>query len=148
MKRILVSVLLLAAIILTCVSATANSWGLTGALYGAVEKSKAWDDYSTLSNQQGPFAMMANRYHNALFYVDGNDRLHVYTTTVYQPGAKQKAPKLSYDGQTLGIRYGDHEYYEFQAWNGEFQLAKAEIKSFSVTGVEGMNGFAYQYRAE
>ena len=40
-----------------------------------------------MSNQQGPFTVMANRYHNALFYVDGSDCLHVYTTAVYQSGA-------------------------------------------------------------
>ena len=148
MRKTLVSVLLLTVILLACVTALANSWGLTGALYGAVESSRAWDDYSTLSNQQGPFAVMANRYHNALFYVDGSDRLHVYTTAVYQPGSKKKDPKLAYDGQTLSIRYGSSEYYEFRAWNGEFQLAKAEIDGFRVTGVAGENGFAYQYRAE
>jgi len=43
---------------LLCTSASANSWGLTGKLYQAVEQSKAWEDYSTLSNQDGPFAVM------------------------------------------------------------------------------------------
>ena len=47
---------------LLCTSASANSWGLTGKLYQAVEQSKAWEDYSTLSNQDGPFAVMAMGY--------------------------------------------------------------------------------------
>ena len=53
-----------------------------------------WDDYTTFSNQEGPFAVMQSRYHHALFFVDNQDRLHVYTTAVYQPEAKRKAPEL------------------------------------------------------
>ena len=59
MKKYLI--ILLAAMLCTalfCTGASANSWGLKGKLYQAVEKSKAWDDYSTLSNQADSFAVM------------------------------------------------------------------------------------------
>ena len=70
-KQILpVLILLLACMILICTGASANSWGLKGKLYQAVEQSKAWDDYTTLSNQEGSFAVMQARYHHALFFVD------------------------------------------------------------------------------
>ena len=79
---------ILAAVLLACTSllwgtASANSWGLKGKLLTAVMADHAWDDYSTLSNQEGPFAVMKSRYHHALFFVDSQNRLHVYTTAVY-----------------------------------------------------------------
>ena len=81
LSMILLTVIL--CMTLLCTSASANSWGLTGKLVQAVEQSKAWDDYSTLSNQDGPFAVMKTRYHHALFFVDDQGILHVYTAAVY-----------------------------------------------------------------
>ena len=75
MKRlnaILLTIMLCTA--LCCTGASANVWGLTGKLYQIVEQSKAWDDYTTLSNQDGPFAVMQARYHNALFFADDQDK--------------------------------------------------------------------------
>ena len=121
---------------LLCTSASANSWGLTGKLYQAVEQSKAWEDYSTLSNQDGPFAVMMARYHNALFFVDDQGKLHVYTTAVYQPEDKKKAPSLFLHDGMLHLSYGDQETYVFQeiGEDGEYQLLRAEIGDFQLNG--------------
>ena len=43
-----VLILLLACMMLVCTGASANSWGLSGNLYRAVEQSKAWEDYTIL----------------------------------------------------------------------------------------------------
>ena len=135
--------LLLACMVVACVGASANSWGLTGALYGAVERSKAWDNYSTRGNQAGPFAVMEARYHHALFYVDDQDKLHVYTTAVYQPDDRRKAPELSWDGHYITIAYGEDEFYTFCDFfeNGQYQLSGAMIGNFYLTGIPGADGF-------
>ena len=147
---VFLAVALLTGSFLLCGTASANSWGLKGKLYQAVERSKAWEDYSTLSNQEGPFAVMHTRYHNALFFADSADQLHVYTTAVYQPETKRKAPKLHWDGHYLTLSYGDSEYYTFCEWNegsGEYQLSEAAINGFTLTGIPGEDGFAWQYEA-
>ena len=81
--------ILLVAVLMTVLliggKASANSWGLKGKLLNAVMKDHTWDDYSTLSNQEGSFAVMKARYHHALLFVDDLEKLHVYTTAVYQP---------------------------------------------------------------
>ena len=136
-KQILpVLILLLACMILICTGASANSWGLKGKLYQAVEQSKAWDDYSTLSNQEGQFAVMKARYHHALFFVDNAGKLHVYTTAVYQPEDKRKAPSLLLMDQNLYLRYGDEEEYVFHPWteDGEYLLYSAKIGDFQLNG--------------
>ena len=150
-KLVLLAVLLLAGAFLLCGTASANSWGLTGRLYQAVERSKAWKDYSRLSNQEGPFAVMQSRYHHALFFVDSQDHLHVYTTAVYQPDFCRKAPKLYWDGHYLTIDYGELEYYTFCEWeenSGEYQLSDAVVNGFRLWGIPGESGFSYQYIAE
>ena len=134
LSMILLAIMLCTALL--CTGASANSWGLTGKLYQAVEQSKAWDNYSALSNQDGPFAVMKARYHNALFFVDNQGKLHVYTTAVYQPDEKKKAPSLFLDGDMLHLSYGDQEKYVFKAIDedGEYQLLSAEIRSFQIIG--------------
>lgn len=138
MKKRLIMILFLVMLCmaLLCTSASANSWGLTGKLYQAVEQSKAWEDYSILSNQAGPFAVMKARYHSALFFVDDQGKLHVYTTAVYQPEEKRKAPSLLLQDGRLHLRYGDQETYVFQeiGEDGEYQLLRAEIGDFQLNG--------------
>ncbi len=138
MKKYFRMILLFAMTVslLLCGSASANSWGLTGKLYQAVERSKAWDDYTTLSNQAGPFAVMKTRYHHALFHADNSGELHVYTAAVYPPEDKRQSPSLSLDGQDLHIVYGEQEKYVFRALSEErgYQLYSAEIGSFRLNG--------------
>ena len=150
MKKILLAVSLLLLMTLLCAVASANSWGLTGKLLDAVMASPAWNDYSSLSNQEGPFAVMHSRYHNALFYVDGMDALHVYTAAVYQPEDGRKAPKIFWDGHYVTLWYTDDEYYTFCEWeegSGEFQLSEAAVGSFTLSGIPGESGFSWQYMA-
>lgn len=131
--RIVITAILLIALLL-CSFASANGWGLTGKLYQVLEQSKAWDDYSTLSNQAGPFAVMHNRYHHALFFVDDVDRLHVYTAAVYQPDDKREAPSLMLLDQDLYMSYGKNEQYVFRPWteDGEYLLYSATIGDFQL----------------
>ena len=145
---VILAVVLLAGSLLFCGTASANSWGLTERLYQAVSRSKAWDDYTRLSNQEGPFAVMQTRYHHALFFADNQGRLHVYTTAVYQPETKRKAPELYWDGHYLTISYDESEYYTFCEWDegsGEYQLSDAVVNGFELTGIPGESGFSWQY---
>ena len=133
-KRLAVFILVTMCMLLVCTGASANSWGLTGKLYQAVEQSKAWDEYSTLSKQAGPFAVMHTRYHNALFFADDMDRLHVYTAAVYQPDDQRKAPSLTVRDRDLCLSYGDGEQYVFRPWpeGGEYLLYSAKIGDFQL----------------
>ena len=122
--------------VLLCSSASANSWNLKGKLLQAMIKTHDWDDYILLGNQADPFAVMSARYHNALFFVDDLDNLHVYSTAVYQPDDKRKAPSLLLMDQNLYLRYGDEEEYIFRAWSedGEYLLSSARIGDFQLNG--------------
>ena len=131
----LITVMMILVSLLLCSTASANSWGLTGKLYRAVERSKAWENYSTLSNQDGSFAVMQARYHNALFFADDQDQLHVYTAAVYQPEDKRKAPSLKVTDQELQMSYGNDETYVFRlrTEDGEYLLYSAIIGGLRLT---------------
>lgn len=135
-RKCLVLVLALACMLLPCATSSANSWGLKGKLLQAVMADHTWDDYSTLSNQAENFAVMKARYHHALFFVDEQGKLHVYTTAVYQPEDKEKAPSLFLHDGMLHLSYGDQETYVFQkvGEDGEYQLRYAEIGDFQLNG--------------
>ena len=131
--RILLGVVLMTALLPGGI-ASANSWGLKGKLLQAVMADHTWDDYSTLSNQEGAFAVMKARYHHALFFVDGLDKLHVYTTAVYQPEDRREAPSLMIVDQDLYLSYGKTERYVFRPWTeeGEYLLSSATIGDFQL----------------
>ena len=117
-------------------TASANSWNLKGKLLQAMIKTHDWDDYILLGNQADPFAVMQSRYHHALFFVDDLDRLHVYTTAVYQPDDKREAPSLMVMDQDLYLSYGNNEQYVFRPWteDGEYLLTSATIGDFQLNG--------------
>ena len=149
-KRFGIALMLLIAVIcLVCGCACANSWGLKGKLLQAVMKEDAWQDYTLSGNQEGPFAVLGSRYHKALFFVDPDNQLHVYTTAVYQPEDKRKAPELFYDGHYVTISYGEEEFYTFCDWeeNGVYQMSSAHIGDFSLIGIPGAEGFE-EFEAE
>ena len=127
-------VVVLMTALLVSGTASANSWGLKGKLLNAVMKDHTWDDYSTLSNQEDAFAVMKARYHHALFFVDDLERLHVYTTAVYQPEDKREAPSLMIMDQDLYLSYGRNEQYVFRPWteDGEYLLYSAVIGDFQL----------------
>ena len=132
MKKTAALILLLSAVCLIA-GASANSWGLKGDLYRAVEQAKTWDDYTLLGNQAGDFAVLQSRYHNALFYADLGNELHVYTTAVYQPEDRKPAPKLTVnDDFDLTISYGEDEYYVFSDTLDGYELTEARVGDFRI----------------
>ena len=133
MKRILL-ILFLMCMVLICTSASSNSWNLKGKLLQAMIKTHDWDDYILLGNQADPFAVMEARYHNALFFVDEQDNLHVYTTAVYQPDDKRGAPSLMIMDQDLYLSYGNDKQYIFRPWteDGEYLLYSATVGDFQL----------------
>ena len=151
MKR-WISLIAALAVCVMCAGASANSWGLSGALYGVVEQAKTWDNYSTEGNQAGPFAVMGARYHNALFYVDGREKLHVYTTAAYQPERKKKAPKLTWKDNILTIQYSKgEEVYRFilTEEDGDYQLLDATVGGISISAEpDEENRYGFRYVAE
>ena len=132
MKKRIAAILVLALTVsCLCAGASANSWGLTGDLYRAVEQAKTWDDYTLLGNQAGYFAVLQSRYHNALFLADLGNELHVYTTAVYQPEDKKPAPKLEItEDEDLVLSYGDSERYTFTMTTDGYELTEAVIGDF------------------
>lgn len=147
MKKKLLSVFVAMILIFLCLMtgvASANSWGLMGKLLTAVQKVHTWDNYYSLSNQADAFCVMQSRYHNALFFVDGSGELRTYTTAVHQPGVTDVFVLLTYEEDTLTLRYGDLEFFAFRRVDGSdtFELIQAEIGSFR------LEGNAYSYRCE
>ena len=106
--------------ILLCLAvcpALANSWGLSGDLYGVVSADDRWNDYSTITRQQGDFAVLGARYHNVLMqHKDGE--LLTYPLAVWQETDKLHVdkPKLTLDAenQLLTLSYGEDENYVFR----------------------------------
>lgn len=125
---------IIAALLLGCVPASANSWGLQGKLLNAVMADSTWDDYTALSSQAEDYAVMHARYHNALFFVDGEKQLHVYTRAVYQPEDKAKDLKLTWKEEVLTLSYGAGEVYRFSDGDGDgkTELLEARIGDFHV----------------
>ncbi|MBQ8092557.1 MAG: hypothetical protein IJ242_03155 [Clostridia bacterium] len=137
MKKCFGLVFLVIALITTLLfssTASANSWNLKGKLLSAVIKTHDWDDYTLLGNQADPFAVMKARYHQAMFFVDNRDKLHVYTTAVYQPDDKREAPSLMMMDQNLYLSYGNDEQYVFRPGteDGEYLLYSATIRNFQL----------------
>ena len=136
-RRMITVLLLLAILVFACSSASANNWGLSkGRLLNAVSADHTWDDYSTTGGgvQAGDYAVLHARYHNALFFVDSEKQLHVYTKAVYQPEDKAKGLKLTMKNGILTLSYGDAEVYRFSDGNGDedLDLLEAKIGDFRV----------------
>ena len=91
---------------------------------------------------------MKSRYHHALFFADEDRELHVYTTAVYQPEAKRKAPKLSLDDRELTIRYGEDEYYRFWDTDEGYELTEAVIGLFRLIALADEDGLLWHYAAQ
>jgi len=103
-------------VILFCLAvspALANSWGLSGNLLEVVMEDGRWDDYSTISKQQGDFAVLGGRYHNVLMqHKDG--KLISHPLAVYQPDDEASKPTLKFEDQLLTLSYGKNETYVFR----------------------------------
>ena len=148
--RFAVVIALFLAACLWAACASANSWGLSGRLLQPVMKDGRWNDYTLTGNESGPFAVLSSRYHNALFFVDGEGSLHVYTAAVWQPEDKRGAPVLEWDGMYLSICYGEDEYYVFcdLEGTGEYLLNQAIIGDFYVYANEEVDMAEYYFEAD
>lgn len=132
MKKILLFCVTIALLCALYGAASANGWGLKGALLSAVSKTHTWDEYTLAGNQANEFAVLGTQYHNALFWADGSGTLRAFTTAVYQPEDKAAPPRLSLeeDGRVLSLRYGKSESYRFEKFDGVFVLISAQIGDF------------------
>ena len=105
-------------------AASANSWGLKGKLLTLVMDDARWDNYSTVCNQAGSWAILGSRYHNALFHAAG-DGLHVFHTAVWQPDDRKKMSIAeTADGFILTC---GQESFTFGACAGEIVLLQARL---------------------
>lgn len=150
-KRMALTGLMITALLLLAPGALANSWGLkNGKLLDMVSRVNTWDDYSTLCDEAGDYALMGARYHNALFYVGKNGTLSVYTKAVYQPEDKAKSPALLLKNGRLTLQYGKNERYVFEdvLKEGALSLTEAHIGAFRLTLDLAENEHGYAYRAE
>ena len=137
MKKIIWRLVFMVCLLWLMVStAFANSWGLKGDLLELVMQDGRWNDYSTLSNQLGDFAVMESLYHNVLMQAK-NDKLHTYPLAVWQKNDKPNVekPKLEFraDKKLLALSYGTDEVYvfaldyAFDMHYGEDALVFAEV---------------------
>lgn len=103
-------------VVLFCLAvspALANSWGLSGDLLKVVMEDGRWNDYSTISRQQGDFSVLGGRYHNVLMqHKDG--KLINHPLAVYQPDDEASNPILKLEDQLLTLSYGKNETYVFR----------------------------------
>ena len=142
MKKLVLRWVLLVILLCLAVSpALANSWGLKGDLLSVVMEDGRWDDYSTLCNQQGDFAVMGSRYHNVLMqYKDGG--LLTYPLAVWQETDKLDvlSPKLEWNAadQLLTLSYGSGEVYVFAL---DYELDQYDIADALVYAEKDGLGF-------
>ena len=132
MKKTAIFCAALLLLLQLCAAASANSWGLTGELLAAMQKTRRWDEYTRVGNQAGNYAVLGTQYHNALFCLDGEGALRSYTLAVYQPGDKAATPRLETeeDGRYFILRYGESEGYRFEDFGGDLTLISARIGDF------------------
>ena len=105
---------------LTCISASANSWGLSSqTLLNYVMKDKTWDDYSAevefyKKGTSVTAAVMRSKYHSVLMVgrreSSKKSDVWVSTTAVFQPGEIDVSPKLSCTEDTVTLIYPEYDY--------------------------------------
>lgn len=137
MKRIAAIV---AALMLLCQTALANSWNVTTVLLRALNGTHDWDDYAALAeiefsdetNQPIGVAVMESRYHNVMLIsaTAEDDKTqfirHAVTKAVYQP----EEAKAKYSFDTLESGYGfvlnvSDESYAFRLTADTYWLVSA-----------------------
>ncbi len=150
-RNILISFVLTVLFCLPAPGASANGWGLKrGRLLNAVSSVQTWNDYTTLCNQAGDYAVMGARYHNALFYAGEDGTLHIYTKAVYQPGEGAERPKIQFKNGRLTLQYGEKERYTFEdaLHDGAMTLMEASVRGFTMTLDLAENEHGRAYRAK
>lgn len=132
MKRIFTAFLLSVCLLCFSSTASANSWGLKGGpLYKAIQSVKTWNDYTTVCEQQGNFAIMGSRYHNALFFADADTSLCVYHTAVWQPEDHVKQSIKKTDNGIILV--AGSESFTFQLINDHYTLTEAKLDNVTVS---------------
>lgn len=127
---------------LTCISASANSWGLSSqTLLNYVMKDKTWDDYSAevefyKKGTSVTAAVMRSKYHSVLMVgrreSSKKSDVWVSTTAVFQPGEIDVSPKLSCTEDTVTLIYPEYDYEFVFTWDanhypdGAFILTSAK----------------------
>ena len=152
MKKRIVFVAAVLLLCTVCAAACANGWGLNGELLNAVSATHDWDGYMRTGNQAEYFAVLGTQEHNALFWLDNEDALRVYTKAVYQPEDDKGAPRLSLeeDGDLI-LSYGQDESYRFRDCGSCLVLDSARIGDFRLyTDPESLDtdGETLRYWAE
>lgn len=149
MKRILGWMVLVGCLVCFSSAAFANSWGLkSGELYKAVSAVHTWDNYTTIGDQCGNFAIMGSRYHNALFFADAAGKLTVCHTAVWQPkDAVKQSLKKTDNGIVLAA---GKEQYTFELYNNRYTLTAAKLDGVTVTmtPVDAERSETVEYRFE
>lgn len=144
MRRFLV---ILLACLMVCSSASANQWGLTGELLGALIENEDYDAYSArceVVTENFDAAVMESRYHNTLMVAVNRGSAWQFmggmTKAVYQLGdGKDDDVKLTATENGFTLSY-DGEWYEFALEDAEagedLFLARAQIGDFTLTHAE------------
>ncbi len=133
MKRFAAMLLCMLLALSQMPAASANSWGLTGALYGLVSTDRRWDDYISICKQAGDAAVLGSRYHNALMLAEA-DGLRVYTRAVYQPeDGRDRSLTLAHAKGKLTLAYGEQERYVFEKRSMGYVLIQALCGGLTVT---------------
>lgn len=148
MKRPLLALLICITLLSALpVFASANQWGLTGALYSAVaDAGDTWDAYRAAAQAGENLAIMKSRYHQVLLYLrDGV--LRTYTKAVYQPGTEM-SPTLEKTQNGFVLAYGPEERYTFVLGQEGYLLEQAQVGSLTLTGCWNEDGTdIYRYQA-
>lgn len=134
--------LIITLICLTCVSASANSWGLSSqTLLNYVMKDKTWDDYSAEVefNKKGislTAAVMRSKYHSVLMVGrrqnSKKSNVWISSTAVFQPGEIDVSPKLNCTEDSVTLIYPEYDYEFVFTWDanqypdGAFILTSAK----------------------
>ena len=137
MKRVLsIAGCALLGLVLMASSASANMWGLSGALLDAVSSVDTWNDYSRLCKQAGNAAVMRSRYQHVLMLLNGDRQLFVYPEAVYQPdAAPDGAVSLTQTEDGFTLSYGADEIYTFIQLHGTYVLQTAAVGGFRLDAV-------------
>ena len=150
MKRRAISLLLCLTLFAACplFRASANQWGLTGELYGAVsQETETWNSYRAARQASGELALMSSRYHNVLLLL-ADGMLHRYTKAVYQPQSGQEDVTLEATDTGFLLAYGSEERYTFRLTEEGYALEQAQVGNLSLKGITDQEtGCIYGYEA-
>ncbi|MBQ3157240.1 MAG: hypothetical protein IJB81_10045 [Clostridia bacterium] len=140
MRKFLMTAPLCLLLCFPVLTASANSWGLTGGIYDIVSDDDRYDDdlYSALADDGNArmngrhvnHAILKSRYHQVLIAAARQGKVWeaetISTIAVYQPGdARGASPSLTHVNGGFCLTYGNREAYTFLEEDGVYRLADA-----------------------